>query len=74
MPVFTVNYVDNSTNVSPALGTDSYTGLPIIVPSGEHEDNRIIVITVRNQPFTSVNDSNMYYNVRVKGHFDQDWS
>ncbi|MCW3996087.1 MAG: hypothetical protein NWE98_08080 [Candidatus Bathyarchaeota archaeon] len=76
-PEFTVQYVDHSYDVPPTYGKDAYTGQTIIVSGGYHVDNRTIDVTIRNQPFASYNASGhmtqLYYNVRSKGHFE-DWN
>jgi hypothetical protein len=79
VPEFTVKLVDNSYDVPPTQTTDQYTGVTTTQP-GYRVDNRSIEVSIKNQPFTSYNDTNGYkislcYKVEVKGHFgdDSDW-
>ena len=79
-PDFTIKYVDRSYDTQPTYGLDQYTGKTVITKPSEHVDNRTIEITIKNQPFTPFTDSssgreiNLYYNVRYKGSFGQDWT
>jgi hypothetical protein len=80
IPEFTLKLVDNSYDVPTTYSTDPYTGQTITHPA-THVDNRSIEVTIKNQPFTaiSVNEGSsswlvdFYYNVRVKGHYADDW-
>ena len=79
IPEFTATYVDHSYDVPPTYGTDQYTGKTIVTKDGEHIDNRTVEITIKNQPFTSFNDSdgNMidcFYDVRYKGSYKETWT
>ncbi len=80
VPEFTLKYVDYSYDVPPTYGVDEYTGETIVIKSGEHVDNRTIEITIINQPFTPYTDEpsgqtiNLYYNIRYKGSFGQEWT
>jgi hypothetical protein len=79
VPEFTLKYVDYSYDVPPTYGIDEYTGKTIVTKPGEHVDNRTIEITIKNQAFTPFTDAssgraiNLYYNIRYKGSFGQDW-
>lgn len=79
VPDFTLKYVDYSYDMPPTYGIDEYTGKTVITKSGEHVDNRTIEITIKNQAFTPFTDAssgraiNLYYNIRCKGSFGQDW-
>ena len=69
---------------------DQYTGKEIVTTQpGYHVENKSIEVTIRNQPFTTyvispynntdgtsgpTYEVNLYYNVRVKGHFGRDWT
>jgi hypothetical protein len=71
--------VDYSYDVPPTYGIDQFTGKTVIKVQGEHIDNRSVMFTIRNQPFTPYVDSSnntigLYYNFRYKGHFGNDWS
>jgi hypothetical protein len=79
IPEFTVEFADYSYYVPPIYGTDPYTGESVIVEDGYHKDERTIEITVKNQlvPTTTMrlaNYTNLYYGVRLKGHYEDDWS
>jgi len=79
IPEFTLKYVDNSYYVPPTYGIDQYTGQTIVKQEGYLVDNRTLQFTIKNQPFTSYNDSNgnhiaLYYNFRYKGTCGNDWS
>lgn len=79
IPEFTAEYVDYSYDIAPTYTTDPYTNNTVIQTYGDHVDNRTVVITIKNEPFTPFTDSNgntinMFYNVRYKGTFGQDWT
>jgi hypothetical protein len=79
IPEFTAEYVDNSYDITPTYTIDPYTNNTVIQTYGSHVDNRTVVITIKNEPFTPFNDSdgntiNLFYNVRFKGTFGQDWT
>jgi hypothetical protein len=74
-PEFTVKYVDHSTDTPPTYTTDPYTGKTVQNGGGHHE-NKTIDLTIKNQPFASSFNGTtyeLYYAVRVKGHFSSDW-
>ena len=81
VPEFTVNLVAHPYDVPPTTITsiDQYTGKEtVITHPGYRVENKSIEVTIKNQPFTPYadadgNEINLYYNVRVKGHFAQDW-
>ena len=78
VPEFTVELVDNSYDIPITYYTDPYTG-ETITNEGGHVENKSIEVWIKNQPFTPYDDAeghevNLYYNVRVKGHFEEDWS
>jgi hypothetical protein len=77
-PEFTVKYVDSSYDVPPKYGTDQFTGKTVITQNGYHVDKESAEFKIKNQPFTSYNDStgnkiNVYYNFRCKGQFGTEW-
>ncbi len=79
VPEFTLKYVDYSYDVPPTYGINQYTGQNVTIQAGYHVDNRTMVFTIKNQPFTSYNDSSgnyigLYYNFRVKGHYGDEWT
>jgi len=78
VPEFTVKAVEHPYDVPTTYSTDPYTG-ETITHEGRHVENKSIEIWIKNQPFTPYDDAeghevNLYYNVRVKGHFEEDWS
>jgi hypothetical protein len=78
VPEFTVEYVDYSYDVPPVYGIDQFTGKEVITKHGYHVDERSVVFKIKNQPFTSYNDSNgheinLYFNFRFKGHYGEAW-
>ena len=74
VPEFTVELVDHSYVVPETTSIDPYTGKKIVNPSYKVE-NKTIEIIIKNQLFTPPDSfTNLYYNVRVKGNFEQDWT
>ena len=78
-PEFTVQYSVYSYSVQPTYGIDQYTGKNVTIQNGYIVNNRTIVFTIKNQPFTPYTDANgnsigLYYNFRFKGHFGDTWS
>ena len=69
IPEFSLRFVNVSYSV-----IDQYTG-----QSGQ-VDNSTIELTIKNQPFTTINDkvdatnTSLYYNIQVKGHYTNDWT
>ena len=81
VPEFTVELVDSSYDVPTTYSTDLYTG-ENVTHEGYHVEETSIEVRIKNQPFTSywIIDSdgknrsvNLYYNIWVKGHFEEDW-
>ena len=77
VPEFTVQIVAYPYDVPTTHSIDPYTGKDI-THQGYHVENRLIEVRIKNQPFTPFNDSgwkiDFYYNVRVKGHYAENWS
>jgi hypothetical protein len=78
VPEYTLRYVDLSYDVPPTYGIDQFTGETVITQEGYHVDNKSVAFKIKNQPFTSYNDSSgniigLYYNFRFKGHFGNEW-
>jgi hypothetical protein len=81
VPEFTVSLVDHSYDVPTTYSIDPYTGENVTHP-GHHVENKSIEVRIKNQPFTPYwiqeNENNwtinFFYNIRVKGHFAQNWS
>jgi hypothetical protein len=80
VPQFTVKLVDSSYDIPTTYLIDPYTGANVTHPS-HRVDNKTIELTIKNQPFVPylVQEGNsnwttsFYYNVRVKGHYKDDW-
>ena len=78
IPIFTVQFVDNSYNIPTTQTFDPYTGQNMTNPAS-HVENKTIEVRIKNQPFEpfyNVNGQaiNLFYNIRVKGHFEQNWT
>lgn len=69
VPKFTVNFVDKSYDVPASTFIDPYTGENVTKPCYHVEDKAIEIVFV-NQAF----NSHLYYDVRTKGHFEQEWT
>jgi hypothetical protein len=78
VPEFTVKLVAHPYDVPTTYSIDPYTG-ETITHAGYHVENKSIEVSIKNQPFTPYTDTdgksiNLYYNVRVKGHFEENWT
>lgn len=69
VPDFTVKFIPKSYTVTT---TDPYTGKS----TTQQNDNSTIQISITNQQYTYSNGSTfyLYYNIRTKGHFIQNWT
>jgi hypothetical protein len=79
VPEFSLKVVAHPYDVPPTTTTDPYTGENIITSYGYREENKSVEITVENQPFTSTLDASgnytsLYYGVRFKGSYTDEWS
>ena len=80
IPEFTVKLIDSSYDIPSTTTVDPYTG-KIVTHEGSHVESRRILIKITNEPFMpflvqegSANwTANYYYNIRWKGHFEQEW-
>lgn len=77
-PEFTVSSVDYSYDVPPTYRIDEFSGRNVSNNNGYHVDQQSVLFKIRNQPFTSYNDSsgnviNLYFNFRYRGHFGTEW-
>lgn len=79
VPEFTVKFVDNSYGVPTTYSTDPYTGKNVTHPT-YRVINKTIEVMIKNQPFVPYYDANsnstisLYYNIRMKGHFESNWT
>jgi hypothetical protein len=69
-PQFTIKYVDNSIQVQPTTTIDPYSG-KTIVNKGYLIVNKTIELIILNQP---TSDAGVYYTIRAKGHFEDNWT
>ena len=81
VPEFTVELIDSSYDVPTTYSIAPYTG-ENVTHVGYHVEQTSIQVKIKNQPFTpyEMQDSNgnnwpinFYYNIRIKGHFSEDW-
>lgn len=78
VPEFTVKYLDLSYNVPTTTSIDPYTGQKV-TSQGYHVENRTIELTINNQPYNAYSDTPqsypfLYFSVREKGHFAENWT
>lgn len=78
VPEFTASYVDYSYDIPSTYRIDEFSGRNMSNNNGYHVDQQSVLFKIRNQPFTSYNDSNgnvinRYFNFRYRGHFGTDW-
>jgi hypothetical protein len=78
VPEFTVQFLDRSYDVPTTTSFDPYTGKEI-TDQGYHVENKTIEIKIKNQPFEPFYNANgqainLYYNIRIKGYFEQNWT
>jgi hypothetical protein len=76
-PEFVVQYVNHAYDLPPKSTIDPYTGETIVTSQGGNFDNFSIEVKIRNQAFTSTIDSSgnhtsLYYNLRFKGHYENE--
>lgn len=81
VPQFTIQLVSHPYDV-PAVTSasiDKYTGKEIVTTTpGYHVENKSIEVTITNQQVAPNTDNqnhtdSIYYNIRVKGHFAENW-
>jgi hypothetical protein len=80
VPQFTVKLVDSSYDIPPTTSVDPYTG-KTVTQAGSHIESRTIKIYIKREfiePFTVETPTGnwtagLQYNIRWKGHFQQDW-
>jgi len=72
VPEFTVKLVEHPYDVPTTYSIDKYTGENVTNP-GFHVENKKIEISIKNQPSVYGENYTLYYNVRVKGNFENNW-
>jgi hypothetical protein len=81
IPEFTIQLSDHSYDVpsTTTSTTDPYTGnITVTTQPSYHVENKTIDFTIPNQPHASgfvphFYGVNLYYDIRTKGHFANDW-
>ncbi len=78
VPEFSLTLTEKPFDVPPIYRIDAYTGENVTVQTGYRLQNRSIDVIIKNQPFTPYRDSSgnhidLYYNVRSKGRFQNEW-
>ena len=73
-----MKFVDNSYDVPTTYSFDPYTGKEI-TNQGYHVEKKSIEVKIKNQPFETFKNEynqtvNLYYNIRIKGHFEENWT
>ena len=78
IPEFTVTFEAHPYYVPPVYEIDRYTGENRTVQQGYTVKNESIVVTIKNQPFTSYTEDgsliSLTHSVRVKGHYEDSWT
>ena len=80
IPEFTVKLIDTSYYVPPTTSVDPYTGQTVTQGDYYVRGEPYIEIAIKNQPSTLSGDTasnegmSLFYQVRIKGHFSQEWS
>jgi hypothetical protein len=79
VPEFSVGVVDHSYDIptTTTITIDPYTGEEKTnIQPGYHVENFTTDITIKNQPFKSDTEGliDLFFNIRVKGHYEQNWT
>jgi hypothetical protein len=70
-PEFTLKLIDNSYDIPASTSVNPYNGSTITRP-GAHVENKTIELWIKNQPYN--HNYVLFYDVRSKGHFDENWT
>jgi hypothetical protein len=73
VPEFTTKFVDNSYDVPTTSSIDPYTGQNV-THQGYHVNKVTLVMTIQNQPLVYQYNGSFFYNIRVKGHYAENWT
>ncbi len=79
IPTFTVQPVGPPYTVPTTYSLNQSTG-QVVAQIGYTNEFSYVVVTIKNQPFTSYFDSNLaqnilfYYNIQIKNHNESSWS
>ncbi len=80
VPSFALYYVDHPYDVAPVAPTyttNPYTGETQQTSPGSpgyHVDNTSIELWILNQQYIYYSNYHLYYDVRTRGHFEQNWT
>ena len=69
VPDFSLKFEAYPYDVPATYDIDPYTGKNVTIEEGHHVRNETIVFTIEKQPY-----SNLFYNIRYKGHFGEVWT
>jgi hypothetical protein len=70
VPEFTLSFVDNSYDVPTTTSINQYTG-QTTTNQGYHVQRVYLVMAIVNQPLVYPYSDSFYYNVKIKGHYEQ---
>ncbi|MCW4017836.1 MAG: hypothetical protein NWF00_04030 [Candidatus Bathyarchaeota archaeon] len=73
VPEFTLMFVDNSYDVPTTFSIDPYTGQNI-THQGYHVSRVNLMMVIQNQPLVYQNNGSFFYNINVKGNYDENWT
>jgi hypothetical protein len=71
VPEFTVQYADNSYSIPADTSIDPFTGKTVI-NQAQYITNQTVQVTIKNQTIPS--SAYLFYEIRMKGHYSQDWA
>jgi len=80
VPEFTLQLIASSYDIPPTSSVDPYTG-QTVTQAGRHVESRTIKLYIKLEPITPFIvetptgnwTAGLQYNIRWKGHFEQDW-
>src|ERR1700693_517879 len=71
VPEFSIRYVDFSYGIPANTSIHPFTGKTVTNPA-QYIVNQTIQISIKNQTISS--SDYLYYQIRMKGHFSQEWT
>ncbi|MCW4055061.1 MAG: hypothetical protein NWE84_09140 [Candidatus Bathyarchaeota archaeon] len=77
VPEFTLRFEPLTYYVPPIYEINPYTGENVTIQEGSHVENKSIVVTIKNQPFSYSSNGltyHIYCNIRIKPHFAENWT
>jgi len=80
VPEFTIELIDSSYDIPPTSSVNPYTG-QTVTQAGRHVESRTIKLYIKLEPIAPFTvetptgnwTAGLQYNIRWKGHFEQDW-